>query len=180
MNKLYFVFLLTLSQTFVQGCTNTLYQGEIDAMNSQDQERKVVFYWTKTEKLIGKDKAGPAILMTECSTRRLTFVEKENGIFFFGTPGLDNLADQTPITSQDQPCGKIVNEQKFNDIQSGTINLEIHCMANIDEFSVTSEATLPAYIKARNEPYRFEIESLSNWSFLGEIQDAPSPPACRN
>lgn len=180
MKKLYFASLLTFSMVLVQGCTNTLYQGEIDAMNSQDQERKVVFYWTKTEKLIGRDKAGPAILMTECSTRRLTFQEKEDGIYFFGTPGLDSLSDQTPITSQDQHCGKIVNEERYIDIQSGTINLEINCVANIDEFSFTSGSTSPAYIKARNEPYIFEIDALSNWSFFGEIPDTPPPPECRN
>ena len=179
MNKLYQVILPFFCLLFFQGCTNKLYHGEIDALNSNDQESKVVFYWTKTEPFIGDDKTGPGILMTECSTRRLTFSEREHGIYFFGTPELDKLADQTPVTTQKIHCGKIVNEMEFKNIQAGPVNLQIICLAAISEFSVMTGSFSPAYIKARKEPYTFEIMESSNWSFFGEIPDAPSQPECR-
>lgn len=179
MNKRYCANLIFLSLLVYQGCTNKLYHGEIDASNSDNQESKVVFYWTKTELFIGNDKAGPGILMTECSTRRLTFLEREDGIYFFGTQGMDKLADQTPLTSQDIQCGKIVNEMRFTDIQAGPVNIAIGCLADIDEFTVLTGRYSPAYVKASKEPYAFAIMESSSWSFFGEPLDTPSQPECR-
>lgn len=180
MNKSYRIILLFFSLLFFQGCTNKLYHGEFDTLNSNDQESQVVIYWTKTEPFIGEDKAGPAILMTECSTRNLTFSETENGIYFLGTPGKDQLADKTPVPTQNTHCGKINNELKFTDIQAGPINIEILCSAIIDDFSVTTDSYSSAYINARNEPYKFEIKESGNWSLFGEIPEAPAKPDCRH
>lgn len=179
MNKLYLNILLFFSLLFVQGCTNKLYHGEIDTLNSNDQESQVIIYWTKTEPFIGEDKAGPAVIMTECSTRNLMFSETEDGIYFFGTPGNDRQADQTPVTTQNVHCGKIANETRFTNIQAGPVNIEIKCVADIDEFTVVTEQFYPAYINARAEPYTFEIQESSSWSFFGEIPEAPSQPVCR-
>jgi|GEM_PF-1437747 len=179
MNKLYCLILIIFSLFFLQGCTNKLYHGEIETLNSNGQESKVVFYWTKTEPIIGSDKAGPGILMTECSTRRLTFSETEDGIYFFGTQGMDKLADQTPVTTQNIHCGKIVNEMKFTNIQAGAVNIKIECLADIDEFTTLTGRYSPAYIKVSKQPYAFEIMESSNWSFFGEPLDAPSQPECR-
>jgi hypothetical protein len=179
MNARFQIIFLCFCLLFVQGCTNTLYHGEIKTLNADNQKSNVVLYWTKTEPFIGKNKAGPAKLLTECSTRRLEFVQREDGIYFFGTPGLDIQADQATVTTQHFPCGKIVNKTRFTEVQTGPLNIEIKCMAEIDDFVVTPGSFSPAYIKARQEPYTFEIMGSSNWSFFGEIPEAPSQPECR-
>jgi hypothetical protein len=119
------------------------------------------------------------MLMSECSTRNLAFTEREDGIYFFGTPGNDQLIDETPVPSQNTHCGMINNELKFTNIQAGPVNVKILCSAVIDDFSVITDSGSPPYIKARKEPYTFEIKESSNWGFFGEIPEAPSKPECR-
>lgn len=162
------------------GCTHSLYQGELEVKNSQDQPRKAVIYWTKTDKFIGKDTAGPAKLMTECSTRELTFVERGTGLYFFGTPALDRFPNQLkPIKSPNILCGRIVNEMRFKTIEPGPIQVDIRCFANIDEQNVDNQSASPAYIKPSRNPYIFEITETSDWGFSTEPPAGPSAPACR-
>ncbi len=162
------------------GCTNSLYKGEIDALSSAYHERKAIIYWTKTNPLMGEAKAGPAILMTECSTRRLTFTEKKSGLYFYGDPGKDKLANQMAITSQNTICGKIIGKKHFTNIKPGPIQVDIVCESVDDDFSVSSHSTSPAYIKASKTPYTFEMTESSSWSLFGNIPEAPLPPECKD
>ncbi|MGR9071919.1 MAG: hypothetical protein ACU833_02525 [Gammaproteobacteria bacterium] len=161
----------------LQGCTNIVYRGEIDALNSAGRESKALLYWTETEKLFGPDKAGPAVLMTECSTHRLSFVEAEPGIVFFGTPGQDELADGSAEMTPKTVCGSIKNAAKFEAIKPGPLEVQIRCKASADDegFVINSD-----YLDARDEPYRFEIKASRRWSLFGRIPEAPAPPPCRN
>ena len=180
MNKSYLFIVLFSNFLFIQACTNTLYYGEIDAYNSDNKETKVVLYWTKTEPLIGTDKAGVAVLLTECSTRRLNFLERENGIVFFGEPGKDIQADQIPINTQNIPCGKIVNEVSYENIQAGPLAVKIQCKAALrDSFLAPPEGLSSSYIKAIDTPYTYDIMEKSSCSFFGETIDFPLQPTCR-
>lgn len=164
----------------IHGCTNSLYKGEIDVLSSEYQERKAIIYWTKTKPLMGEVKAGPAILMTECSTRRLTFTEKKSGLYFYGDPGKDKLANQMAITSQNTICGRIIGKKHFSSIKPGSIQVNILCESVDDDFSVHSGSTSPAYIKASKTPYTFDITESSSWSLFGNIPEAPQPPDCKD
>lgn len=176
MNKIFCFVPLLFSLLFIQGCTNKLYQADISVLNSDDQEREVVLYWTKTVPLIGEDKSTPVTVLTECSSRTLLFLEKECGIYFLGEPGQDKLLNQTLEPTPNIQCGKIVNEKVLNNIEAGELAIEINCTAtSSNEFAVINSS----YIKAQNTPYTFDIVETSSWSFFGEIPDAPSRPKCR-
>ena len=94
------------------GCTNLLYQGELTAQDAFGNERHFLLYWTRTDPLIGQGKAGPAILLTECSPlTRIDFADQPEGIVFRGTPGFDRLPGQTGTDNLNPVCGKITTSE---------------------------------------------------------------------
>jgi hypothetical protein len=163
----------------IAGCTNTIYQAELSVLNSDDAKQKAVLYWSKTDKLVGESKAGPIVLMTACSTRRLDFVDTGSGVVFFGAPDMDKLVLSSEPVTQKTVCGQINDANKITDLDEGPLSLNINCQAIIDEFSFRDGLYSPVYIKASETPYRFEVNKESHWSFNGSIPDAPKPPECR-
>jgi hypothetical protein len=163
-----------LSLIMLNGCTNYLYQGQINAEDSNGKERKVLIYWTKTSPLLGSDKAGPANLMTECGAL-ISFDEQEQGIFFRAEPGKDRFVDsQVPVKNGDI-CGKFLTANSFVDIGSGALELSILCIPEeADEFSLSQRS----YISAKYSPYTFTITETQSWSFLGELPPAPTLLDC--
>lgn len=161
------------------GCTNTLYRANLDVLNSEGQKRKSTLYWTKTDKLIGESKAGPIVLMTACSTRRINFDDTATGIVFRGTPGQDRIAGQNDSVTEGIVCGQIDNVPRISELKSGPLVLTIKCEAIDDEFSVRDGLYSSAYIQARDNPYRFNVFESSNLSFFGTIPEAPAPPECQ-
>lgn len=164
-------FLLVAS---VFGCANHVYQGEISALDSKGKERQVVLYWTKTDPLLGKAKAGPASLLTECGVPIL-FDEQETGIFFRGTPGQDHLVIGETGDSIDMVCGRFNNQNKFTEIEDGTLSVSVYCIPLVDEFSLASRRS---YIQARQAPYQFPVTSRKQISLFGKIPDVPGPFDC--
>lgn len=172
----YFI-LLCLVGGWLPGCTNYLYTGNMTAQDSLNQPREFVLYWSKTDPLFGSPKAGPASLRTQCSLREMSFVEKENGIVFLGDPGKDvDVIHNTPVSSQDHVCGLFAGEHTFADIQEGPLDVMVFCKPVVDEFSANPQHQ--TYLKARPEPYPFEITQTKQWSFLGELPKAPALPPC--
>jgi hypothetical protein len=163
---------------FLTGCTHSLYHAELDALNSEEFPRKTVLYWSKTDKLIGGPKAGPILLMTACSTRRIHFDETENGIVFRGTPGQDRIPGQPGTVTEGTICGKVQSASKITDLQAGPLSLTVHCEAMTDEFSIRTGLFSPSYLQAREEPYVVDVQEERDWSILGQTPDAPAPPAC--
>lgn len=159
-------------------CTHSLHHAELDTVNSKGDLRKSVIYWSKTGKLIGAPKAGPILLMTACSTRRIHFDETEHGVVFRGTPGQDRIPGQPGTVAEGAICGEIQSASKTTDLQAGPLSLTVHCEAMTDEFSIRPGLFSPSYIQARQEPYRFDIQEERSWSLLGRTPDAPEPPAC--
>lgn len=173
----YHVLILCLLLGLSQGCTNYLYTGKIMEQDSLNMNREMILYWSKTESLLSSPKAGPATLVTQCSLRRLSFVEREQGILFLGDPGKDiDIRQNAPVPSQDHVCGRFINQTTFVDIAKGSLSLAISCGPEVDEFS--ARPGNQGYLKARESPYTFDIQETKEWSFLGEILEAPSPPQC--
>lgn len=160
------------------GCTHSLYHAELDTLNSKEFPRKAVLYWSKTDKLIGAPKAGPILLMTACSTRRIHFDETESGIVFRGTPGQDGIPGQPGTVAEGTICGQVQSASKITDLQAGPLFLTVHCEALTDEFSIQTGLFSPSYIQAREEPYRFDVHEERSRSLLGKTPAAPEPPAC--
>lgn len=161
----------------VSGCTNALYTGELTTLDAYDKERQFVLYWTRTDPLIGRTKAGPAILLTECSLTRIDFSDQEEGIVFRGMPGEDRLAGMTETVSPDQVCGMITSYPALREAQSGPAEVRIDCEPMPpDEFDLRRRNYLPV----SPPPHRFEmIEARREWSFFGKTLEGPSPPDCR-
>ncbi|MBI1920425.1 MAG: hypothetical protein HYS23_05000 [Geobacter sp.] len=160
------------------GCANFLYQGEITALDSYGKERHFVLYWTKTDPLIGEAKAGPAILLTECSPfTRISFDEQPDGLIFRGMPGLDRLPGQGGAVDPNLICGKVTNQAKWTEVKVGALAVAIFCEPVPNEFAVEPRN----YLAVRPQPYTFMVaEKVKKWSFLGETLEGPPVPACRN
>lgn len=156
-------------------CTNTLYQADLNVLNSDGQTRQVILYWTKTEKLLGEAKAGPIVLLTACSSRRINFDQTNSGIQFRGEPGMDRLQGHLSTVSEGTICGQVENGSILTELESGPLLLSIKCEGISDDFTIGSSS----YIQAREQPYQFNIQENSQWSFLGTIIEAPQPPDCR-
>lgn len=160
------------------GCTHSLYHAELDTLNSERDPRKSVLYWSKTEPLFGTPKAGPILLMTSCSTRRIHFDETESGIVFRGTPGQDRIPGQSGTVPEGAICGQVRSASKITDLQAGPLSLTVHCEAMTDEFSIRTGLFSPSYIQERQEPYRFDVHEKRSRSLLGKTPAAPEPPTC--
>jgi len=168
------VFFLTASMT---GCVNSLYQAETAELDTAGNERNFTLYWTKTEPWIGTSKAGPAVLLTECSSARPAFVNTDNGIVFFGSRGFDQLPDQSEMNSGRLLCGKIENYTHLREIPAGSITVTMRCSPVADDFSVGSRT----YLAPRPAPYVLKVsEKEREWSFFGRSLAAPPAPECRS
>jgi hypothetical protein len=118
------------------------------------------------------------VLRTACSTRALNFEDSESGIVFRGTPGQDRIPGQGENIVEGAICGKVDVASRITDLGSGPMLLTIQCEAVTDEFSIRQGLFSPAYIQAREEPYRFNVQEKNSWSLLGKTPEAPSPPEC--
>jgi hypothetical protein len=170
--------LLAMALWSVTGCANSLYQGELAAADAYGKERRFVLYWTKTAPFLGQAKAGPAILLTECSPlTRIDFGDRPEGVVFRGTPGFDLLPGQAGEVNPDTICGKVINYATLGDAKEGPLALAIYCQpAPGDGFAVQPRN----YLAARPEPYVFPIdEKIKKWSLGGETLEGPPAPECR-
>lgn len=163
----YFVLGFTL---VLSGCTNYIYEGRLTATDAYGNERHFILYWPKTDPLIGAAKAGPAVLLTECSTTRIDFDDRPAGIIFRGEQGRDRLPEKGATTAVDQTCGKILGYAKLVNVPAGDLKVEIDCEPVSDEFAAQPRD----YLKARSEPYVFPVvEKTKRWSLFGETLPAP-------
>ncbi len=161
------------------GCANSLFQGELTAADAYGKDRRFVLYWTRTDPLIGQSKAGPAILLTECSPlTRIEFSDQPEGILFRGMPGSDIPPGQGGTVERDPVCGKVTNYTALSEAHAGPLDVVIYCRpAPGDGFAVQPRN----YLAARSEPYIFPIdEKVRRWSFWGETLPGPSVPECRD
>jgi len=171
--------ILILLSGWLVGCSHTLYQAELDVSNSDGAMQKAVLYWSKTDKLIGTSKAGPIILLTACSTRRIDFVDADQDIVFWGTLGGDRRTSGLVALTEKKVCGRITNATRIIDLTAGPLAVNIYCEAISSDFSMTEGAYTPAYIKASESAYNFTVTKDSSWSFFGSSISAPAAPVCR-
>jgi hypothetical protein len=166
------LFIWTLS-----GCTNYLYQGRLSGLDAYNKANQFTLYWPRTEPLIGRAKAGPAILMTDCSSTRIDFSEQPEGIVFRGEQGRDRLAGEAASVSRNQICGSIVGQRRLADVQAGELSLFINCEPMpADDF----DAQPRNYPKAQAGPYIFHIvEKIRHWSLFGETLPGPEVSCAR-
>ncbi len=155
----------------LSGCTNYLYQGQLSGVDAYGNNGRFQLYWTKTEKLIGSTKAGPAILRTECSFTAIAFEDQPDGIIFRGEPGKDRIPGKASTVEIGQPCGRILNHAKLAEAREGELLITIGCEPMPpDEFDVRPRN----YLKARADPYIFPVfEKIKRWSLFGETLEAP-------
>ncbi len=169
--------LTALTLWLTAGCTNLLYQGELTALDSSGNERHFILYWTKSDPLVGAAKAGPAILLTECSPfTRISFDEQPDGLIFRGAPGEDRLPGDNPSIVTDLTCGKVATYSRWVDAREGALSLAILCQPINSDFQLQPRN----YLKARGESYTFSIvQQVRKWSFFGETLPGPAIPECR-
>jgi len=157
----------------LQGCANYMYTGELSAQDSTGAERKVIVYWPMTDPFIGKRKAGPVMLLTECGIP-IQFDQQPEGIVFRGNPNDDEVAKGNTPNESEFECGRFADDRLLVDIEDGSVNFTIVCKPVNDEFSAITRS----YIAARNESYEFSASSQKTTSFLGKTLEGPDPPYC--
>jgi hypothetical protein len=173
--KLFTVMILLLGSQLI-GCTNYLYQGAIKAEDSAGKQRQVVLYWSKTDPLIGDEKADMAHVLTECGAL-IVFENQPQGIIFRGDPQRDRLASGVTVTPGDgntMECGRILHAQRLTELGKGKVSLTIRCEPKSNEFSVKPLT----YIRAREAAYEFDVSESKSWSLLGSAPNAPAVPVC--
>jgi len=164
---------LVLCLSLLAGCTTTVYQGSIRAPDSNDQQRRVVLYWTMTEPLVGGAKADMANLLTECGSL-VVFDNTGQGVVFRGEPGRDKPLSGEPADPNVFECGRFVDARDLKEVAAGPVALTIQCDPVSDDFSVMPRS----YLKASDQPYRFTITADKQWSMLGATPTVPPPPEC--
>lgn len=162
---------LCLGLTLVlSGCSNSLYEGRLTATDAYGKERHFILYWSKTEPLIGSAKAGPAVLLTECSATRIDFADRPQGIVFRGEPGRDRPSATAAAVDGGRVCGRLLGYARLTDVAAGKLKVEIDCEPVADEFAMQPRD----YLKARPEPYVFSVVvKARRWSLFGETLPAP-------
>jgi hypothetical protein len=154
------------------GCTHYLYQGDFEAKDNLDNSQQYRLWWTRTDPLIGDDKAGPMILNVACGTAK-TFTEVEDGISFVaGSDRFESVSGQTGV---ELTCGKVTNLSRFLDYQKGDIELSSLCepKPSDDGFSVTGVT----FLSTSQESYRVPINVTEKWSFKDSAL-SPKPLDC--
>ncbi|VAX37687.1 hypothetical protein MNBD_UNCLBAC01-290 [hydrothermal vent metagenome] len=168
--------IVCLSLLSLSACSNYLYKGNIRALDSNGVDREVMLYWNKTAPLLGADKAGPAVLLTECGSL-ISFDERDQGVIFRGESGRDMNANTGLQVEDGDICGKFLNKSQFVEINEGELELSILCApVDADDFSISKRS----YIGAKDSPYKFNIIASKKWSFLGGEHQAPSQPECND
>ncbi len=162
----------------LNGCTSYVYQGSIKAEDSAGKQRQMLLYWSKTEPLIGDEKADMAHLRTECGSL-IVFENQPEGIIFRGEPQRDRvvpaLATQRTGSSKTIECGRIKGSNRLTELSAGKISLTIKCEPVSNEFSVKQRT----YPKARKAAYVFDVTESKKWSLLGSTPAVPAAPTCR-
>jgi hypothetical protein len=157
----------------LQGCTNYMYTGRMTALDSQGEERLVVVYWPKTDPWLGKRKAGPVTLLTECGIP-IRFDQQEEGIVFRGNPRDDVYVDgETPNISEFE-CGRFITDALLFEIDDGPASFIIQCEPFNGEFSAIKRT----YIAARDAAYEIDMTSTQEKSLTGKTLDGPLPIPC--
>jgi len=130
MKRLITLVLLTL----ISGCTHSLYGAKFTELNNNGDNKDFLFYWTKTAPLLGKNTAGPGILVEQCSGSKYTFVESDDGIKMTAASG--DFIPLSPQISDILVCGKIAGTDSWVNYKEGdSLQLSILCNVVVDTFS---------------------------------------------
>lgn len=154
------------------GCTHYLYQGDFEAKDNLDNSRQYRLWWTRTDPLIGDDKAGPMVLNVACGTAK-TFTEAGDGITFVA--GSDRFESVSGQTGETLTCGKVTNLSGFLDYRDGDIELAPLCKPkpSDDSFSVVPVT----FLSTSQENYQVPITVTEKWSFKDSAL-SPKPLDC--
>ena len=171
--KVIFVILLIV---VVGGCTQYTYHGTIEELDADGNMRTHLVYWTKTERKFWFDESSGSIrLLTQCSLRTINFDESEDGIIFYSTINDEGVLrddeSKIPEIGLKEPCGRIIGVKKINQLEEGTLRLEIYCKFVAHKFASGNQT----YIKARDGVYEFQIIREESLAFKNGV---PKRPVC--
>jgi hypothetical protein len=158
-------YLIIILLLLIQGCTNTLYQGDLVSANNDDQQQSFRLWWIKTS-LFSKQKGdGNIRLDTGCS--RYGFTESKEGMTIV-LPA-DQYQSENGQQGDRLTCAKITNLQRISDFKEGDLNVETYCTPQNDDFSVVKK-TLPKV----NMTHKFSIKSKE----INDVEYSPEPLPC--
>ena len=165
---------LVLFVVLLAGCGTTYYYyGCIEAENSVGEMRSHLIRWSRTERPFWYDECSETIeLLAESSNYTVNFLEKEEGIVFLRT---QDHKGAVPGVDTSEPCGLILGAEKVKDLGEGTLRLKIFCVFDSTEATMGTMSQ-NAYLKAREEPYKFYILRKKSSEFEGRM---PSFSECR-
>jgi hypothetical protein len=166
LGKLNRKYLIVIFILLVQGCTNTLYQGDLVSTNNLNQQQEFRLWWIKTS-LFSKQKGDGSIhLDTGCS--RYGFTESDKGLVL--VLGADQYQSENDQSGDLLTCAKITNLKRIRDYQQGDLTVETYCTPVDDDFSV-GKKTFPKI----DMTHRFVIHSKE----IDGVQYSPEPLPCQ-
>ena len=162
--------ILIIFLVFITGCTTYVYYGGIESEDSSGEMRNHLIYWTKSDRMLWFGECSEVIrLLTECSYETVVFKETEDGIIFPPDPNYKKVIYQEDAS---KPYGQVLDVSKVSELTEGTLRLVIYCEYDSTEFTVGNHHTL----KAREEPYEFDIIRKRSSEF---VHGVPERPDCR-
>jgi hypothetical protein len=163
LNTKYLIVVLVL---ILQGCTNTLYQGDLVSTNNLDQQQSFRLWWTKTSLFSSQKGDGSIHLDTGCS--RYSFTESDKGLVVI--LGADRYQSKNQQQGSLLTCAKITNLKRIKDFKQGELTVETYCTPVDDGFSMVKK-TFPKM----DMPHRFVIKSRE----IDSVKYSPDPLPCQ-
>jgi hypothetical protein len=160
---------LTIATLLLSGCAhNYVYTGTLAAEDSQGKQRQFLLYWNRTERPIWFDTAeGTVRVLPQCSLNVMPYDERPEGIIFRARDTDKKVID--PERDQ-QVCGRILSGNVVTDLPDDSLSLTVLCADSpVDELNQPKP-----YLKARPEPYTFNISRLE----VPDFTAIPKRPQC--
>jgi hypothetical protein len=161
-NKNYLIIVLLL---LIQGCTHTLYQGDLVSTNNLDQQQSFRLWWIKTSLFSRQKGDGSIRLDTGCSRYGFTGSDKGLNVVL----PADQYQSENGQQGDRLTCATISNLKRIRDYKQGELTVETFCSPMSDDFSVVKK-TFPKV----NMKHQFVIQSKE----IDNVEFSPDPLPC--
>lgn len=167
--------ILLIAVGFLSACTNNLYLGKTSYLD-EGKDKEVIVFWNDTTHIFNTaGKPSPVTLLDGCSDYRIQFSEHKDGeLIFLESPsdfsrvnGMGREIDSSTIE-----CGEFLGKKEVSDGSTSQAKALIYCNKIISPLKPGKS------IPAREEPYVFDIEVESKFSWLGGEIEPPQKPEC--
>lgn len=167
--------ILLIAVSFLSACTNSLYLGRT-SYQDDGKDRKAIVFWNDTTHVLNSDgKPSPVTLLDGCSDYRIQFSEQNDGTLMF----VESSSDFSRINGMGREidastieCGEFLGKKEVSNGNTLKTKALLYCN------KITSPLKPGKSIPARKDPYVFDMEVESEFSWFGGEIEPPQKPEC--